>query len=103
MRSTSCSAAADRGGHERPGDPDHLPNMKTLRDPILLFRFALDERDWPLAGLLAGSLGRDLALRPSLERELRAPAAREAGAPRSLGALRALGALVRLLGLERGH
>lgn len=77
--------------------------MKRLLDPILLFRFALDERDWPLAGLLAGALGRDMSLRPGLERELRNSASADAGAPRSLGALRALGTLIRLLGLERGR
>ncbi len=67
----------------------------------MLFRFALKEQDWPLAGLLAGPLGRDGSVRPHLERELRANAS--VGAPRSLGALRALGALVRLLGTGRGR
>ena len=76
---------------------------KHLRDPIALFRFALRERDWPLAGLLAGSLGRDVALRPRLEREVRASAADRADGPTSLGALRTLGALIRLLRSDRGR
>lgn len=67
----------------------------------MLFRFALKEQDWPLAGLLAGPLGRDMSLRPTLERELHG--AHSSGAPRSLGALRALGALVRLLGHGQGR
>lgn len=77
--------------------------MNRLRDPIAVFRFALRERDWPLAGLLAGSLGRDLSLRPRLERELRSSAPDRAGGPGSLGALRTLGLLIRLLGRERGR
>lgn len=77
--------------------------MHRLRDPIAVFRFALRERDWPLAGLLAGSLGRDLSLRPRLEHELRRSAPAGADAPRSLGALRTLGLLIRLIGGERGR
>ena len=73
--------------------------MSHLYDPFALFRFALRERDWHLAGLLAGSLGRDVRLRPGLERELRsADPAGERSYP-SLGALRTLARLLRLLGL----
>jgi hypothetical protein len=77
--------------------------MTRLRDPIALFRFALRERDWALAGLLAGALGRDLSLRSGLERELDAADARVPGGAPSLGALRALGLLLRLLAWERGR
>jgi len=73
--------------------------MNPLRTAIAVFRFALRERDWPLAGLLAGSLGRSVALRPALERELRR--SDPAGIP-SLGALRTLGALIRLLAGRHG-
>jgi len=68
--------------------------MERLRDPIALFRFALRERDWPLAGLLAGAMGAEM--RPCLEHELRRAGA-PAGAPESLGALRTLGLLIRVL------
>lgn len=75
--------------------------INRLRDPVALFRFALRERDWPLAGLLAGALGRDVSLRSSLEHELHASASTRVGGPTSLGALRTLGALIRLLGPQR--
>ena len=75
--------------------------IQRLRDPIALFRFALRERDWPLAGLLAGSLGRDVSLRPTLEREVQSAASGRHDGPTSLGALRTLGMLIRLLGGER--
>lgn len=74
-----------------------------VRDPIALFRFALRERDWRLAALLAGVLGRDATTRRRLEHELRGPAAVAAGAPRSLGALGAIGGLVRILAPEPGR
>ncbi len=77
--------------------------MKRLRDPVVLFRFALRERDWPLAGLLAGALGGDLSLRPRLERELRTSGATGRDEPGSLGALRTLGMLIRLLGGDSGR
>lgn len=85
-------------GQRRALITDLQPMMNRLRDPIALFRFALKERDWPLAGLLAGALGRDVELRSSLEQELRFSASAPAGGPTSLGALRTLGALIRLLG-----
>ncbi|MEO8092929.1 MAG: hypothetical protein ABI726_09515 [bacterium] len=75
--------------------------INRLRDPITLFRFALKERDWPLAGLLAGTLGRDVNMRSSLEHEVRASASTADDGPASLGALRTLGALIRLLGPQR--
>jgi len=75
--------------------------MNSLRDPIALFRFALRERDWPLAGLLAGALGTDVGMRPRLERELRVSGASRADGPRSLGALRTLGAVIRILRAPR--
>jgi hypothetical protein len=74
---------------------------ESIHDPVMLFRFALRERDWPLAGLLAGALWRDRRTRRRLERELRASAPRAGVAPPSLGALCTLGRLVRILGLER--
>jgi hypothetical protein len=70
-----------------------------FRDPILLFRFVVRERDWTLAGLLAAVLGRDRATRTLLERELRVAAEPQ---PPSIGALRAFARLVRLLGLALG-
>jgi hypothetical protein len=86
-----------------PETRDQPTMTNRLRKPIALFRFALRERDWPLAGLLAGSLGRSVALRPTLAREVRASAAANPGGPRSLGALRALGALIRFLGGGSGR
>lgn len=88
-------------GQRRAPITDLQPMINRLRDPVALFRFALRERDWPLAGLLAGALGRDVSLRSSLEHELHASASTRVGGPTSLGALRTLGALIRLLGPQR--
>lgn len=70
------------------------------RDPIAVFRFAVRERDWPLAGLLAGTMGHEPATRARLECELRRAAPTEEDTP-SLGALRALGRLLRVLAHRR--
>jgi hypothetical protein len=71
--------------------------MRHLRDPIKLFRFALAERDWTLAALLAGSLSERVSLRPVLEREVHASIKRNPNGPGSLGALRTLAAVLRVL------
>jgi hypothetical protein len=71
--------------------------------PMQLFRFALRERDWVLAALLARALEREGGAHPQLELELRQT--RGAGAPAqpSLAALRALGALAAELELEESN
>jgi hypothetical protein len=60
---------------------------------VKLFRFALDEGDLPLAGLLAQRLGPDPAVLARLETELNR-AWTAPSAPPSLPALRLLGRIV---------
>jgi hypothetical protein len=82
----------------QPGPPGDDPrDMSRLRDPIKLFRFALAERDWALAALLAGSMDHSVAIRPQLEHEVKASAAVHPDGPGSLGALRTLATLIRIL------
>jgi len=71
-----------------------------VHDPLLLFRFAIRERDWPLAGALAEALWGSARERARLEAELRAACGATAPAP-SLASLRALAALIR--GLRPGR
>lgn len=68
-------------------------------DPVALLRFALRERDWALADLIARFLVRDERSRPRLEHELDA-AARMPGAPGTLAELHRLGRLARELERE---
>ncbi len=67
--------------------------------PYRLFAFALREGDWPLAGLLAGALGRNPQGRTRLEGELRRLSLPFEPAPTVVG-VRTLGRLVRALRLE---
>ena len=71
----------------------------TRHDPITLFAFALRERDWALADLLARRLGTG----GRVQRELEAQAWRP-GHPRTVEQLRLFAQLARNLGLgdDRG-
>jgi len=64
--------------------------------PLLLFRFAIRERDWPLAGALAEALWGSARARARLEAELGRARPTATSTP-SLLSLRALAALIRSL------
>ena len=77
-----------------------LPAMTLAADrPFRLFAFALREGDWPLAGLLAGALGRDPRGRARLVRGLRGTTP-GGGSHTSGGGVRTIGRLVGALGLD---
>ena len=71
----------------------------STRSPFTLFRFALRERDWPLAALLADTLARSDAGRRRLDRELEQARRRDRPLPSLLG-LRVLAQLLGRLGTE---
>ena len=71
------------------------------RDPVLVFRFALRERDWRLAWLLAGALPSSPLMRERLESELEG--ARLEPGPRSLASLQLLGTVIDPLIPEAGN
>lgn len=73
-----------------------------LHSAYVLFRFAVRERDWPLAALLAGALARSERGRHRLERELER--SRRPGDPGpSLVGLRVLAELLRSFGRGRAR
>ena len=69
-------------------------------DPFTLFGFAVSERDWVLADLLAARLGASEPSRLRLEHELEAGYGRPER-PRSLDELQRLARLTRHLELDR--
>lgn len=73
-----------------------------IRSPYLLFRFAIRERDWPLAALLARALTRSKCGRRRLERELERSRHPSQPAP-SLVGLRVLAELLRSIGRGSGR
>lgn len=78
--------------------------MNTARkhDPLALFAFALRERDWVLADLLARALGDEPELRNRLEEAVKSSAAQRATPP-SLPALRAWAQMSRMIGIGDGE
>lgn len=73
-----------------------------VRDPVILFRFALREGDLILAGGLAQAL-RGERIRKHLQRELERARPGSGRSFTSLGALGAFAHLVRSLGLNGGR
>lgn len=69
--------------------------------PLMLFRFAIRERDWPLAAALAEALRGSPAAHARIERELE-QADPASSPPPSMSALRALAALLKTLRPGRG-
>jgi hypothetical protein len=91
-----------RSNRQREWRDIDLPTMRARqRDPVMVFRFALRERDWRLAWLLARALSREPTMRRRLVRELR----RFEGsrpAPTTLPSLGVLGALLEPLAPDSG-
>jgi len=69
---------------------------KQRHETTRVFGFALRERDWPLAGVLAATAGRGLTMTAGLRWELETSLPDD-GPPITLGSLRALGHLLRAL------
>jgi hypothetical protein len=76
---------------------------RALHSPFAVFRFALRERDWPLAAALARALGESERGRRRLEAELAHAPSLGRGRPPSVLALEVLGRLLRTLGPRRGR
>jgi hypothetical protein len=70
----------------------------TRHDPIALFAFALRERDWVLAELIARSLSRETGATKRLE-STAADASAGGPSPASLRELRGWAAIARALGI----
>ena len=71
-------------------------------DPVMVFRFALRERDWRLAWLLARSVSGQPTMLRRFARELRRPEA-DRPTPSTLASLGALDAVLEPLGPGNGE